>query len=29
MEAASVAPPAVEAGTSILSVNVGGVIELQ
>jgi predicted secreted protein len=29
MEAASVAPPAVEAGTSTLSVNVGGVIELQ
>jgi len=29
MEATSVAPPAVEAGTSTLSVNVGGVIELQ
>jgi len=29
MEAASVAPPAVEAGTSTLSVGVGGVIELQ
>ena len=29
MEAASAAPPAVEAGTSTLSVNVGGVIELQ
>ena len=29
MEAASVAPPALEAGTSTLSVNVGGVIELQ
>ena len=29
MEAASVAPPAVEAGTSTLSMNVGGVIELQ
>ena len=29
MEAASVAPPAVEAGTSTLSVNVSGVIELQ
>ena len=29
MEAASVAPPAVEAGTSTLSVNVGGVVELQ
>lgn len=29
MEAAAVAPPAVEAGTSILSVSVGGVIELQ
>lgn len=29
METASVAPPAVEAGTSTLSVNVGGVIELQ
>jgi hypothetical protein len=25
----SVAPPALEAGTSILSVNVGGMIELQ
>jgi predicted secreted protein len=25
----SVAPPAIEAGTSILSVSVGGVIELQ
>ena len=29
METASVAPPALEAGTSTLSVNVGGVIELQ
>ena len=29
MEAASVAPPALEAGTSTLSVNVGGIIELQ
>jgi predicted secreted protein len=29
MEAASVTPPALEAGTSTLSVNVGGVIELQ
>ena len=29
MEAASVAPPALEAGTSTLTVNVGGVIELQ
>ena len=29
MEAASVAPPALEAGTSTLSVNVSGVIELQ
>ncbi len=29
MEAASVAPPAVEAGTSTLNVSVGGVIELQ
>ena len=29
MEAASVAPPALEAGTSTLSVNVGGVVELQ
>jgi predicted secreted protein len=29
MVAASVAPPAVEAGTSTLSVNVGGVVELQ
>ena len=29
MEATSVAPPAVEAGTSTLSVNVGGIIELQ
>ena len=29
MEAASVTPPALEAGTSILSVSVGGVVELQ
>jgi len=29
MEASSIAPPAVEAGTSTLSVNVSGVIELQ
>ncbi|MDO8597449.1 MAG: SIMPL domain-containing protein [Sulfuricaulis sp.] len=29
MEAAAVAPPALEAGTSTLSVNVGGVVELQ
>ena len=29
MEAASVAPPALEAGTSTLSVSVSGVIELQ
>jgi predicted secreted protein len=29
LEAASVAPPALEAGTSSLSVNVGGVVELQ
>ena len=29
MEAASVAPPAVEAGTSILSVTVSGLVELQ
>ena len=29
MEAATVAPPAVEAGTSTLTVSVGGVIELQ
>jgi predicted secreted protein len=29
LEAVSVAPPALEAGTSTLSVNVGGVIELQ
>lgn len=29
MEAASVAPPALEAGTSIVTVSVGGVVELQ
>ena len=29
MEAASVAPPALEAGTSTLTVSVGGVVELQ
>jgi len=29
MEAASVTPPALEAGTSTLTVSVGGIIELQ
>jgi predicted secreted protein len=29
MEAASVAPPALEAGTSTMTVSVGGVVELQ